>query len=557
VRDDLEKIERIDWTVTGKVKHVERTAATGAQHMTFAYGADGQRISKTSEDEYGAPTMRTHYIRDAQGNIMATYRHHAASGSLKLEERPIYGSSRLGVDAHELELGGLSFEDPNPYLLDNPIGKVNYELSDHLGNVTTVVTDELIGVDVGGTSVPEYFQPFIVSAQGYEPFGGGLPGRVWDHKQGAPILRLLRLLEDGESIVIDLDGGTTIITVPYDGFYSLQDYLDDLVTELASNSITATIVDDAIHILDWPAMAEITSAKDLAVLEVSSYRSAFNGMEKDDEMHGATGTSYDFGARLNDSRVSRFLSIDPLASSFPAWSPYSTNGNNPIRNIDPDGRKWVNYYDKLVASTQKALLENPNSRKIQNQLNYLVGQQQKVNEVIEDLKQHDSKLYEYVDNLKIFDLYTNKEIEVLVTVKLGSPNDPERGTNTGGPLASAATLYKNTGPNVRYNGPLDGSPGGVSPENRRGDIGFDIVLFELTGAPDSDLANEAGDVMYRMEYPARAVIERGNRYQTDGEYRKGGSGAYSIDVQELYKDRKASGSGNTDGENPYPLKVKE
>jgi hypothetical protein len=44
-----------------------------------------------------------------------------------------------------------------------------------------------------------------------------------------------------------------------------------------------------------------------------NYRFGFNTMEKDDEMHGATGTSYDFGSRIHDARVARFLSIDPCA----------------------------------------------------------------------------------------------------------------------------------------------------------------------------------------------------------------------------------------------------
>jgi len=77
----------------------------------------------------------------------------------------------------------------------------------------------------------------------------------------------------------------------------------------------------------------------------NSYRHGFSGMEKDDEMHGATGTSYDFGARLYDPKVGRWLSIDPLASKYPSQSPYNFVGNNPVLFVDCDGMDYGIYID--------------------------------------------------------------------------------------------------------------------------------------------------------------------------------------------------------------------
>lgn len=83
------------------------------------------------------------------------------------------------------------------------------------------------------------------------------------------------------------------------------------------------------------------------------YRFGFNGMRKDDEIHGATGTSYDFGARMYDPRVSRFLSLDPFAFKFPGESPYLFAGDNPIYYIDKNGEyklptKLQEQYPKLT-----------------------------------------------------------------------------------------------------------------------------------------------------------------------------------------------------------------
>lgn len=44
------------------------------------------------------------------------------------------------------------------------------------------------------------------------------------------------------------------------------------------------------------------------------------------------------GARYYDSEVSRFLSIDPLASKFPAWSTYNYVMGNPLAFTAPTGR---------------------------------------------------------------------------------------------------------------------------------------------------------------------------------------------------------------------------
>ena len=55
--------------------------------------------------------------------------------------------------------------------------------------------------------------------------------------------------------------------------------------------------------------------------------------ERDEE----TGLDYR-GARFYDADVGRFLSVDPLAADFAAWSAYNYVLGNPVSLIDPDGR---------------------------------------------------------------------------------------------------------------------------------------------------------------------------------------------------------------------------
>jgi RHS repeat-associated protein len=69
----------------------------------------------------------------------------------------------------------------------------------------------------------------------------------------------------------------------------------------------------------------------------NDYRYGFNGQEKDNEIKG-TGNSLDFGARIYDSRLGRWLSLDPLQAKYPSLSAYNFCNNNPVLFKDPDGR---------------------------------------------------------------------------------------------------------------------------------------------------------------------------------------------------------------------------
>jgi len=69
---------------------------------------------------------------------------------------------------------------------------------------------------------------------------------------------------------------------------------------------------------------------------VSHYRMGFNGQEKDDEIRGK-GNSLEYKYRGFDTRIARFFAVDPLAQSYPYFTPYQFAGNSPIHFIDLEG----------------------------------------------------------------------------------------------------------------------------------------------------------------------------------------------------------------------------
>ncbi len=63
----------------------------------------------------------------------------------------------------------------------------------------------------------------------------------------------------------------------------------------------------------------------------TGYRYGFNGKENDGEVKGA-GNQQDYGFRIYDPRLGKFLSIDPLTKSYPHYTPYQFAGNKPINS---------------------------------------------------------------------------------------------------------------------------------------------------------------------------------------------------------------------------------
>lgn len=75
----------------------------------------------------------------------------------------------------------------------------------------------------------------------------------------------------------------------------------------------------------------------------AGYRYGFNGKEEASEI---ANDDYDYGARIYDPRVGRWLAVDPLISKYPCLSPYNFVTNTPLQAMDPDGELiiFVNGY---------------------------------------------------------------------------------------------------------------------------------------------------------------------------------------------------------------------
>lgn len=180
-----------------------------------------------------------------------------------------------------------------------------------------------------------------------------------------------------------LASGTKYITYYYKGSH---------LTALAgsANSVNLTIKVDALQ--GFGANGVIVN--DISVNAVSfgvntpialrngaAYRYGFNGMERDDEMKGS-GNSYDFGARMYDSRLGRWMSLDPLQAKYSSFSPYCFVANTPLIAIDPDGRDIYFVNRNLSPSSPK--IRKQNFANIINYLNSAKAGKELLSEYLQD-----------------------------------------------------------------------------------------------------------------------------------------------------------------------------
>lgn len=120
--------------------------------------------------------------------------------------------------------------------------------------------------------------------------------------------------------------------------YELTDQLDNVrvvVSDLVKPA-TSNFLPDVLSAIDYypfgMAMAERSENQGL-------YRYGFNGKENDNELKG-DGNQQDYGFRMYDPRVTRFMSADPLSRDYPSWGAYTFAMGRPIDGIDLDGLEF-------------------------------------------------------------------------------------------------------------------------------------------------------------------------------------------------------------------------
>jgi RHS repeat-associated protein len=126
--------------------------------------------------------------------------------------------------------------------------------------------------------------------------------------------------------------------------YELANYLGNVLVTITDKIIGVPSSGNGSSIDHYEA--DVVSAQDYypfgmiqpgRSFNTSGYRYGFSGKENDNEIKG-DGNSIDFGDRVYDPRIGRWLSVDPLQQKYASYSTYNYALNSPVLVIDPVGQ---------------------------------------------------------------------------------------------------------------------------------------------------------------------------------------------------------------------------
>lgn len=388
---DFDDGTRIKWDAYGKVVQVRRLIADVVPsnpfvvpppggfspkriETFFVYDASGNRVAKyeldyeralynatfgTELDPEGNPIWEgkaTFYVRDANGQVLAVYTRSLHLPSIDDDCWPTF----LDPDMDDID-DNTTGAPPFGQSCDNCVGTPNPWQedadSDGIGDDCDPrphdFTDGLPGAPMPRTPEYQHWEQVTATNEIFlselHVYGNGVHGRIAMFQPDE--LRnttAFSPLTNGDHFDRDL----------LKKVYELKDHLGNVRVvhtdmKLVSSTLAGTTVPDEwiVGVESWNNYYPFGMVQPGRHGNTEGYRYGFNGKEmdnevKEDEVTGESGVgnSYDYGFRVYDSRIAKFLSVDPLSSEYPWYTPYQFAGNQPIIAVDLDGLEPVYVY---------------------------------------------------------------------------------------------------------------------------------------------------------------------------------------------------------------------
>jgi hypothetical protein len=183
---------------------------------------------------------------------------------------------------------------------------------------------------------------------------------------------MYRTLEPGENISITVDGTTQLLS--YSAGSSVEDYLLQIQSGLSANNISSTIDGHSLVITGYdPTTLQIACSPEIGGFDGfgGGYRYGFQNQEQDEELWEGAMT---FKYRVEDPRLGRFFSVDPLFSKYNFNSVYAFSENRVIDAIEVEGSEHmqINNISPIGGQLSKAMECEMQDFPLKNPVDYVL-----------------------------------------------------------------------------------------------------------------------------------------------------------------------------------------
>ncbi|MGX5816614.1 RHS repeat domain-containing protein [Chitinophaga lutea] len=332
--------------------------------------------------------FKEHFTYDANGNIdslkragnqsyaggpisMDSLKYHYLAGTNKLDyvDDMIPGGN-YSDDIDDQSAGNYAYDKIGNLVSDNAAGITNIkwtvygkiaEITNASGTIkyTYDVSGNRVSKDVNG-KVTWYVRDATGNVMGAYTSGdntiaGGQLALTETHLYGSSRLGILDKVVNVQTPValagITLPGigsGTKLGYLRGEKIFELGDHLGNVRATVSDKKFGVApdgsgitfYVPEILSMSDYYAFGSQVPGRSFRL--AGGYRYGFNGKENDNEVKGE-GNQQDYGMRVYDPRIGKFLSVDPLFKGYPWNSTYAYAENSPILYNDLDGLEKIHY----------------------------------------------------------------------------------------------------------------------------------------------------------------------------------------------------------------------
>jgi len=342
--------ERVSYDGNGNILTYTRNgdaARTAMDNMTYSYVSGTNKLDKVVDAATDATPanypnyndLKTgqatgNYAYDAIGNLIKDASEGISSGGIVWN---VYGKiasvTKSGVTT------SYTYDASGNRISKTTGGKTTWYVRDASGNVMAVYESGNAAVNGGNLSQIE------VHLYGSSRLGMWTPNRNVQSIPAPVTYPMTGLASAG--VVRTYKRGQK--------FFELSNHLGNVLVTVTDrkvaiqNGTTGTILNYVADVVSggdyYPFGMQMPSRN----YSTDKYRYGFNGKEKSQEIGYG---DFDFGARVYDGRIGKWLSMDPLQAKYPGISPFTYCYNSPQNVIDPDGKLGIHVTVQYNATTK-------------------------------------------------------------------------------------------------------------------------------------------------------------------------------------------------------------